>query len=442
VLWIVGKPGSGKSTLARFVVDTLEDSSNNRPKSLSGHGGSRLNELELHTPRVLFFFCSYAEPLTSAVDVLRSLLHQLVSSQPPLLEYISLDERLQCAHQMTPAAQLGGLLADIAANISIYIIIDALDECEGPIRNELLNALTPGSDSSRSLVPAHPLDPHSPHSFMKILYTRRWGLSEVVVGQSVDTIDLSQAEEAAYVEQDIRLYVRSRLTQWSHHPSLTNAERNEIEDQLIESTNGVFLWVSLTLEALFGHDPSFGFRSVLLHTPRNLEDFYRRELRLLQWSLSEPNPARILLLCILEAKRPLTLSELSEATAFGIDPHSQESFSFYRPCITHTLNALNGRLITIDEYDSTVQFVHQTVKEFLERSQLVDVSSNYKVRQAEHTTLAHACVRYLVHRSVQNYDTQSFHGSSLVKRNLSFSQSSTRTDKGVSFLRICCYVLV
>lgn len=417
VLWIVGKPGSGKSTLARFVVDTLENSSNNRPKSLSKHDGSRSNELVLHTPRVLFFFCSYAEPLTSAVDVLRSLLHQLVSSQPSLLEYISLDERLHCAHQMAPAAQLGGLLADIAANISIYIIIDALDECEGPIRNELLNALAPGPDSSRSLGPAHPLDPHPPHSFMKILYTRRWGRSEVVVEQSVDTIDLSQAEEAAYVEQDIRLYVRSRLSQWSQHPSLTDAERNEIEDQLMESANGVFLWVSLTLEALFGHDPSFGFRSVLLHTPRNLEDFYRRELRLLQWSLSEPNPARTLLLYILEAKRPLTLSELSEATVFSIDPHSQGSFSPYLPRITNTLNALNGRLITIDGYDSTVQFVHQTAKEFLERSQLVDVSSNYKVRQAEQTTLAHACVCYLVHRSVQNYDTQYFHGSSLVERN-------------------------
>jgi ankyrin repeat protein len=429
IVWIVGKPGSGKSTLARFVVDTLQNPSICAYKHLSGSSEVQSDALEVQTPRVLYFFCSYVDPPSNAVAVLRSLLHQLLAVQPSLLRYISPDDRLRCGQQTAQASLLGGLLAQVAEYVDIIVVIDALDELDEPVRDDLLGALAPAPKLSRWLN-ISPLDrnevsesqvhSHPPHSSFKIFCTSRLeSYLELPVGPSAYTINLSQDEAAMGIDYDIRLFIKSMLDRYTRQSLLWDSQKKAIEKRLVEKAEGIFLWVALQTKSLFAlQTESRDISSVLAHLPRGLENSYSQVLEALQ--RQPPGFADVglkTLKWLLHAQRPLYVSELSEALAFKTDSRLPRSLTQRHPDMS-TLVELCGNLIVVDEFDSTVQLIHKTVRDFLLDSLHPKVSSlNDEARWAE-GSLAQACLSYLALQDFGDLEVCCVKGNNLRKQNL------------------------
>lgn len=124
-----------------------------------------------------------------------------------------------------------------------------------------------------------------------------------------------------------------------------------------------FLWVVLQLDCLCKNDieTDESIRRSLEDMPQDLYTLFSRILQ--KAKVTDPSFQSRLLKILLAAQRPLTLDEMQEA--LSIVPGD----ATWRPQqqinnIAHAL-ASCGSLITIDEEETTVRFVHQSVSQFL-----------------------------------------------------------------------------
>jgi hypothetical protein len=126
VFWVIGKPGSGKSTLMKYILDGFIQYKSNR---------STLN------PKIAsFFFHNRGGILEkSSRGFLQTIIHQILSENPPLFkhilpEYRRLKERLSDGGKIEwPLSSMSKILRSLLADPSartIYMFIDAMDECE------------------------------------------------------------------------------------------------------------------------------------------------------------------------------------------------------------------------------------------------------------------------------------------------------------------------
>lgn len=124
-----------------------------------------------------------------------------------------------------------------------------------------------------------------------------------------------------------------------------------------------FLWVVLQLDCLcksdMGTDDSI--RRSLQDMPRDLYTLFSRILE--RAKVSGPSFQSRLLKILVAAKRPLTVDEMQEALSIvpadaTLRPQQQINN------IAHAL-ASCGSLVTVDEEEATVRFVHQSVSQFV-----------------------------------------------------------------------------
>lgn len=124
-----------------------------------------------------------------------------------------------------------------------------------------------------------------------------------------------------------------------------------------------FLWVVLQLDCLCRNDieTDESIRRSLKDMPRDFHTLFSRILRMAK--VTDPSFQSRLLKILVAAERPLTLGEMREA--LSIVPGD----TTWRPQqqINHIAHALAscGSLITVDEEERTVRFVHQSVSQFL-----------------------------------------------------------------------------
>lgn len=124
-----------------------------------------------------------------------------------------------------------------------------------------------------------------------------------------------------------------------------------------------FLWVVLQLDCLCNNDieTDDSIRRSLQDMPRDLYTLFSRILQRVK--VTGPSFQSRVLKVLVAAQRPLTLDEMREA--LSIVPAD----ATWRPQqqinnIAHAL-ASCGSLVTIDEEEGTVRFVHQSVSQFL-----------------------------------------------------------------------------
>ncbi len=135
----------------------------------------------------------------------------------------------------------------------------------------------------------------------------------------------------------------------------------EIQDALLERSEGMFLWVALQIQSLCSMKTDQAIRDALADLPKDLSETFSRIL-LRSEELGESYQRRILEL-ITVAHRPLTTEELREA--LSVVPGD----AVWNPArllndIYSTLTCC-GCLVTIDEEELTIRLVHHSVKQFL-----------------------------------------------------------------------------
>jgi hypothetical protein len=370
--WIQGKPGSGKSTVMKFLHD--------HPKT--SEILSQWRQGRGHTSAWFFFNerGSYIEK--SLEGLFRSVVRQLITTNKGLSELVLevyLDRVKQSSRQNQTwhiqdlEEALSKILSQQQQDLEIVLFLDALDEYSGPpeMIADFVQSLVEPVKNSRTVV--------------KVLFSSRpWHAFMASFGQQPG---FKMHEET---KSDMRRFVLDQLgttratTSFlsSVEPSLDTAAK-DIVSAIVDRAEGVFLWVRLVIESLMEAGPdatASQLEELLQALPDGLEELYDRTIQRI------PRSSRLKAFIVIEivnrSAKSQTIEDVVLATSCALGNSLEE-------CVEKVENKLSGMdeeqevlqlknlcggLIEIGPipgglrpWRTSVQFMHQTVKDFVSR---------------------------------------------------------------------------
>ncbi|KAH0023472.1 purine and uridine phosphorylase, partial [Aureobasidium melanogenum] len=369
-LWIKGKPGAGKSTIMKFA-------STNAKKKVGG-------------PVVIsYFFNARGESLEkSTIGMYRSLLFQLLSNVPRLQEVLDQNE----------AINLQSISSDLWSTETLQLLfrraiekledqrltcfIDALDECENnedQVREmvHFFEALGECATMDKTRFYVCFSSRHYPH---------------ITIDKCVELILEAQQGHS----EDITKYINSRL-------KVGRSKRAEqIKSEVRENAQGIFLWVVLVvpmLQKAYDHGRVHALSECLRGIPKGLDELFEDMLRR---DADNMENLKSCLKWILYAARPLSPEELyfailstsSSASATAWNPEDVTFEDIQR----FILSSSKGLAETTKSKTPTVQFIHESVKDFLLKEGGPALQADMSLASAGlvHDFLKHSCQRYLI----------------------------------------------
>ncbi|KAL7948570.1 hypothetical protein V8C42DRAFT_254682 [Trichoderma barbatum] len=344
-LFCPGIPGAGKTIMTSIIVNTLYA----RFKSDATIGIAHL-------------YCNFQLKLEQkAEDLLASLLRQLAEGRPSLPDSVKSLYDSHKNNQVRPSLdEILKVLQSVATMYSrIFIIVDALDECEasGGIRTKFIkNIFTLQAACGANIFATSRFIPEITREF-----------------------NGSMALEIRAKRADILEYLKGHM--W-RLPSFIRSNP-ELQDRIIavisDDADGMFslaeiylssLYEELTRESVYGRlelfqrqsrestkDEKFNILAQAYDPTMERINRQRPALREL---------AQRVLLWITCAKKLLTTSELQHALAVNVgEPEFHEE---NLPDTQDMISACAG-LVTVDKESATIRFVHYTTQEYLEQKQ-------------------------------------------------------------------------
>ncbi|KAF8535741.1 hypothetical protein BDD12DRAFT_891916 [Trichophaea hybrida] len=334
ILWISGGPGFGKSVLSSFLTKEI-------PRG-------KTNQLYM-----TYFFCDDKdERLRTAHAILVNLLTQLLEQVPDVIMHFLAEPEYTTYKEKT--AWNYGMLWRVFERImndtdrgKVYILIDALDECEEQSCTKLLKQLQLLLREATTAI--RPI---------KIIVTSRPHIA--VKSHLTEVINIPLAAET--LKSDISAFVDAEVYK---QPQFTGSLREEVQKTLIDGANGMFLWVSLILDGLKNSTDTrpWAIRKALKILPSDLPGVYLNILRKIQ--TEDQTTARSILQWVVWGIRPLTMQELTIAIAV-LPKHTSMSLmqDDMHTDMRKVLQLIFGPMFRIEE-DKTVHLVHQSAKDFL-----------------------------------------------------------------------------
>lgn len=335
LLWIKGKPGSGKSTLLKFVVQNARKSN---------------KEAKV----ICFFFNARGEDLEkTTLGMYRTLLLQLLWEFPDLqmvLDSFTLsgarDGELYSWHQSDLQSLFAAALQKLGQR-QLICFIDALDECdEDQIRELILFLEEIGQLTIFSQI-----------NFRVCLSSRHYPYISIENG-----IELTLEGQEGHV-QDIARYLDCELKAGKGN------QIKAIKQEILTRASGIFLWVALVVQILnkeYDHGRVHALRKRLTEIPDGLDKLFEDILTRDRVNCEE------LVLClqwILYSTRPLVREELYYAILSGTD-HETLADSTAETITSEDmerfiLSCSKGLAETTKSKSPTVQFIHESVRDFL-----------------------------------------------------------------------------
>ena len=360
VLWLLGAPGIGKTMISSYIVEVLQIHAKQSPSAI-----------------FIFYFCNDRNDNRRTTPVIvRGLLVQLLQERPGLFQAIEDDYK---RHRKSIADNLTALIAALRRMLRrtkarVYILIDALDECEGPSRHDFFAFI-------------EDLDPDIKVS---IIITSR---PEVDVEDAVgDTTDIIRVDSAK-VNDDLSKFINIRVDNLAKKKQRFPAKLIEdIRNVLLQQAGGTFLWVSLVLEDIASATTAKRAREKLERLPKGLSGVYRRILEnireddvddaafILRWVVASRTPMKIRELAMVQALE----NEASESDVVPSQETLDELVDGYRVC---------GPLLLHDPESDTVNLVHQSAKDFLTAPECPE---RYRVdREEAQMSIWNECFKYM-----------------------------------------------
>ncbi|TFY70482.1 hypothetical protein EVG20_g2514 [Dentipellis fragilis] len=293
-IWLYGKSGGGKSMLCSTIINMLQEHIKSKTSSA-----------------VAFFYFDFKDSSKQNFSgLLRSLLWQLSSQSlgaSGVLKklYADHDNGLRQASQHDLQIALGDVLKHFG---SIYIVLDALDECHRDDRDICLlpfveNMMLDNQDSVHFLATSR----------------NEADIRECLETKSTYVVNLGDT----LIHKDIEAYLSAVLQKQRPFVKYHNSIKEEIKYVLVKKANGMFLWVECQLKELKKCSTISALRKALHNLPPTLEETYSRILR--KENYQDTEVLHLMLSWIAFAIEPLTKSELDAAVKLSYDEIHSES---------------------------------------------------------------------------------------------------------------------
>ncbi|EMD37418.1 hypothetical protein CERSUDRAFT_123391 [Gelatoporia subvermispora B] len=376
LLWIHGKPGSGKTVICSAIIEDIKRICRVQPKSVLAYFYCDFRDSAKQRIHGLLSYLILCISTKTRLDCCTSILNDLYTKNDIGGQQPTEFELIECLKKMLKQA----------VDYSLYIIVDALDECPASgvfsPRRQILDLITRIMGWRISNI--HICLTSRPEPDIKDALGRLSPLTISLHEESGQAHDI-----AAYVR-----YIMESNPRFGHW----RAEDKALAVQVLsEKADGMFRWAQCQLDAL--HDcPHLSAQDVLKNLPTTLDETYQRMLRNLNPDLE---CTRRLFQFLVACSRPLRISELAELLVMDFVstalPEVREDRRLPDP--ERTLSSLCSSMILVDSKTRAVQFAHYSVQEYLTSERLRkdnDCSHFYIETGHAHATLAAACLSTLL----------------------------------------------
>jgi ankyrin repeat protein len=336
-LWIRGKPGAGKSTLMKFIY--LQ---------------SKRKEEKMQSLTASFFFNARGEVLEKTVSgMYRSLLLQLFEGFPDLKCVLADPDILPRRRTGCPSLNvLKDLLRSAVSKLgqrSLTCFIDALDECD---EQQVMDLVEYFEDLAEQCT--------EDGVRLSICFSsRHYPYIDVRLG-----IRLILEDQMGHAS-DLESYIKNNLR--IKDPSLLA----EIQEKMLEKAAGVFLWVVLVIDILKRENcrGRLSLKMRLEQVPNGLSELFKD---LLKRDATNMEELQLSVLWILLSKRPLKPEEYYHAIWSGLSPAGladltppEINTADSKECFDRCVISSSKGLAEITKVKPTVQFIHESVRDFL-----------------------------------------------------------------------------
>ena len=353
LLWIKGDPGKGKTMMAIALIDEL----------------SRRLETNSDLGVLSYFFCQNTDSrLNNAISVLRGLIYMLVTEWDTLVEPLKLEyeragpELFEGPNVFFDLQRILQAMLKIPNHGTIYLVVDALDEC-GSELSELLALIANNGVGLRCQV-------------KWLVTSRNREEIERKLRLKNPCLKVSLELNSSCVSRAVDSFVDIKVQKLAQEEEYNTELKEEVSRHLKDNAKGTFLWVALACKMLEGV-LAYHIKSTLEEFPPGLDPIYERMMKQIEYDKHVKICKRIIISAIL-AFRPLHLKELGAIADLPIE--LRESLSSLKRLVQFC-----GSFLTIQE--NIVYFVHQSAKDFFITDKGSKIFSSS--RQEEHGKIAY-----------------------------------------------------
>ncbi|KAH8650295.1 hypothetical protein BGZ60DRAFT_389194, partial [Tricladium varicosporioides] len=364
-LFCPGIPGAGKTILTSIVVEELTSRFSMDP----GVG-------------IAYIYCNFQRQDEQKIDnLLTSLLRQLAASQPSLPVAVKeLYERHKTKQTRPSFDELIRTLQSVTSLYQrVFIIIDALDECQV-------------SESNLETFLSHIFSLQARTSLNFFATSRP-------IPYIVAEFKNCRSRDILASKEDVHRYLQAQM---QHLPKFVHRNpdlQGKIKTEIIDSVEGMFLLAQLYLDSLKDKTSIREMEDALKELKKQsqlttgedrkrhaLDEAYNQAMiRIDSQMLGFQLLGRKVLSWITCAKRPLTTLELQYALAVKVGDTQLDRKNIRD---IEVMVSVCAGLVTVDEESKIIRLVHYTTQEYFKRTQ----SQWFPEAESEITT---TCVTYL-----------------------------------------------
>ena len=394
---------------------------------------------KLYTASYFFWNQGY-ELQKNQVGLFQSLLYQILKSAPDLIPLV-IPDRVQ--HEEWEVEELKAIFERIASqtelNVKYCFFIDGLDEYNGA-EEEVVEMLTFLSASDSIKICAS---------------TRPRSIFERFFSNTARTFDI-----ARFTKADMMQHVQEELNENENFRRLRSTElrSEEILELIAELAQGVWLWVFLVtrdLKLAVNRDEGIDMmRRIILQFPTDLEEYFERIINSIRPQYLE-EMSRIFLITVDELQ-PLPLYAFSLLEQERQDPdyaikapikeindgHVQAKYPAWT---SHIRNRCSDLLVVDDTLTDTelyishlshpVEFLHRTVRDFLQDSYYTQLRKNLKSNFVSTVSLCRMCLVLLKAQPASDFSDFNFRNRSigLTDQLIYYAHETEKRDEASEF---------